>query len=164
MQGRYFFIAGIAVGLGVPFAFAQSQNHGVVGVNHVGIAVDDLDGTLEYYTQTLGFPEAFRVVGDDGEIVLVYVQVSRDTFVELQPANAERPAGITHFGIHVDNMDAAVAMFRQRGADVDDPRGSGTNAILSNIADPNGIRIELLELPPNSEHARATERWRSRGQ
>lgn len=160
MRSGYLLIIGIAVGFAVHFAVAQVQNRGIVGVNHVGIAVDDLDVAVEYYTGTMGFPEAFRVVGDDGVPVLVYVQVSRDTFVELQPVNPQRPAGISHFGIHVDDMEGAVAMFRQRGADVADPRGSGTNAILSNVTDPNGIRIELLELPPNSEHARATERWR----
>jgi hypothetical protein len=34
-----------------------------------------------------------------------------------------------------------------------------TKAILSNIYDPNGVRMELLQLPPDSPHAQATSRW-----
>ena len=49
----------------------------------------------------------------------------------------------------------------ERGADVRETTlSSGTKAILSNIFDPNGVRMELLELPAESLHAQATSRWR----
>ena len=108
----------------------------------------------------MGFPEAFRLKNASGQVQLVYVQISQNTFVELQPANAQRPPGITHFGLHVENMAAATAMFRQRGAAVGETTVSGTKAILSNIVDPNGVRMELAELPPESLHRQAMERWR----
>jgi hypothetical protein len=110
----------------------------------------------------LGFPEAFRSVNDKGQPTLVYVQISRNTFLELQPASADRPPGINHFGVVVDNMDAATKMFKQRGANVAEIRVSPTKAILSNIADPSGVRMELLELPPESQHRQAMERWKDR--
>ena len=160
MRGLYLFIGGILVGLAVQMAVAQSQNRDIVRLNHVGISVENLDEALDYYTETLGFPEAFRVVNDAGQIALVYVQVSRNTFVELQPANAQRPPGISHFGVHVDDMAAVTEMFKQRGADVSEIRASSTNAILSNVVDLNGIRMELAELPPESLHRQAMERWR----
>jgi catechol 2,3-dioxygenase-like lactoylglutathione lyase family enzyme len=160
MRGLYLFIGGILVGLAVQMAVAQSQNRDIVRLNHVGISVENLDEAIDYYTETLGFPEAFRVVNDAGQIALVYVQVSRNTFVELQPANAQRPPGISHFGVHVDDMAAVTEMFKQRGADVSEIRASSTNAILSNVVDLNGIRMELAELPPESLHRQAMERWR----
>ncbi len=160
MRGLSLFAGGIAVGLAVQLAIAQSRNHDIVGVNHVGIAVPDLDAALSYYTETLGFPEAFRVTNDAGEIALIYVQVSQNTFVELQPVNENRPEGLNHFGVHVDDMDAAIAMFRERGAEVQDSRLSSTHAVLSNIFDPNGVRMELSELPPESFHRQAMDRWR----
>ncbi len=160
MRGLSLFIGGIAVGLAVQMAIAQSQNHDIVGVNHVGIAVPDMDAAVTYYTETMGFPEAFRITNDAGQIALVYVQVSQNTFVELQPANENRPAGLNHFGVHVDNMGGVIDMFRQRGADVQDSRVSSTHAILSNVIDPNGIRMELTELPAASLHRQAMERWR----
>ncbi len=159
MRGWMLFIAGILVGLGVQTAVAQNQNTGLVGLNHVGINVPDMDEALAYYTETLGFPEAFRAVDDQGQPRLVYVQISENTFVELQPARG-RPEGVSHFGLHVEDMDAATAMFKQRGATVSEIRDSDTGAILSNITELNGLRIELAELPPESQHRQAMERWR----
>ena len=159
MRGLYLFVGGILVGLAVQMAVAQNQDRGIVGLNHVGISVPDIDEAVAYYTETMGFPEAFRVVGDSGEIALVYVQVSQNTFVELQPANPQRPPGLNHFGVHVEDMEAVTEMWKQQGADVGEIRSSSTNAILSNILDPNGVRMELGELPPESLHRQAMNRW-----
>lgn len=161
MRGLALFAAGMLVGLAVS-AGAQntSPNHGVVGLNHVGVSVPDLDKAVEYYTKTLGFPEAFRVKNASGQVQLVYVQISKNTFLELQPANAQRPPGISHFGVVVDNTADAAAMFKQRGATVGQTNVSATKAILNNVTDPNGIRMELLQLPPDSLHAQASERWK----
>tara|TARA_B100000029_G_scaffold503201_1_gene579726 strand:+ start:3636 stop:4142 length:507 start_codon:yes stop_codon:yes gene_type:complete len=161
MRGVYLFIAGALVTIIAQFAIAQSQNQGVVRMNHVGISSPNLEETISYYTETLGFPEAFRVTNDEGEIALVYVQVSTNSFLELQPSNEQRPPGLSHFGIVVEDMDDATDMWSERGLEIEEPRTSGTNAVLSNIYDSNGVRIELMELPPNSAHAQATARWRS---
>jgi catechol 2,3-dioxygenase-like lactoylglutathione lyase family enzyme len=159
MRGTLLFVAGILAGLSIQ-AVAQTQNRGIVQLNHVALSVPDLDTAVTYYTKTMGFPEAFRSKDDKGQTTLVYVQVSRDTFIELQPANPQRPPGINHLGLHVENMNAATAMFKQRGANVSETRVSPTKAILSNITDPNGVRIELAELPPESAHRQAMERWK----
>ncbi len=159
MRSICLFVSGLLLGAGIHMSIAQTQNGGIVGVNHVGIAFDDLDAAIEYYTETLGFPEAFRMENDSGEIGLVYVQVSESTFVELQPTNENRGPGINHFGVHVGDIDAAIETWRGRGAEAQDSRRSSTNAILSNIFDPDGNRMELLQLPPESEHAQATARW-----
>jgi catechol 2,3-dioxygenase-like lactoylglutathione lyase family enzyme len=162
MRGFALFVAGALVGgLAVQAAIAQNQspNHGVVALNHVGINVPDLDKAVAYYTKTMGFPEAFRLTNAQGQVQLVYVQISKNTFIELQPANG-RPLGVSHFGLHVENAKDAVAMFKSRGADVTPITVSGTKAILSNINAPDGIRIELAELPPESLHRQAMERWK----
>src|SRR5437870_7342149 len=147
MRSAVLFIVGIAIGLAVEAAIAQNQNRGIVGLNHVALSVPNLDEAVAYYTKTMGFPEAFRSTDEKGQPTLVYVQISKNTFVELQPANAQRPPGINHLGLHVENMSAATAMFKQRGANVSETRTSGTKAILWNIAEPNGIRIDLVGLP-----------------
>jgi 4-hydroxyphenylpyruvate dioxygenase-like putative hemolysin len=162
MRGLTLFVAGTLVGLAATsMAQNQSPNRGVVGINHVALAVPDIDKAVEHYTKTMGFPEAFRVKTPQGDVQLVYVQVSQNTFIELQSVNAQRPAGIYHFGVHVDNMAQATAMWKARGADVRETTlSSGTKAILSNIIDPNGVRMELTELPPESLHRQAMNRWK----
>jgi catechol 2,3-dioxygenase-like lactoylglutathione lyase family enzyme len=160
MRGFFLFVAGIVAGLAIESAVAQSPNRGVVGLNHVALSVPNIDQAVAYYTKTMGFPEAFRQTDDKGQVTLVYVQISKNTFIELQPSNPQRPAGINHLGVVVENMNAATSMFKQRGANVSEIRTSGTKAILSNITDPNGVRIELAELPPDSLHRQAMDRWK----
>jgi len=57
-------------------------------------------------------------------------------------------------------MAQVASMFKQRGANISETRVSPTKAILSNITDLNGVRIELAELPPESQHRQAMERWK----
>jgi catechol 2,3-dioxygenase-like lactoylglutathione lyase family enzyme len=163
MRGVAVFVAGALAGVAITAAVAQSSlspNKGVVAMNHVGIIVPDLDKAVEFYTKTMGFPEAFRFINPQSkQVQLVYVQISQNTFVELQPANG-RPLGVSHFGLHVENTKDAVAMFKARGAKTEDINVSGTKAILSNITDPFGNRMELAELPPESLHRQAMNRWR----
>src|SRR6516165_6664469 len=112
MRRLLFFVAGILVGLAIQAVTAQNPNRGIVGLNHVGISVPNLDQAVAYYTKTMGFPEAFRNLDDKGKPTLVYVQISKNTFLELQPATGDRPPGISHFGVVVDNMPAATTMFK----------------------------------------------------
>jgi catechol 2,3-dioxygenase-like lactoylglutathione lyase family enzyme len=164
MRGLALFVAGTLTGLAAT-AIAQNQslspNQGVVALNHVALAVPDLDKAVEHYTKVMGFPEAFRAIDAQGRVQLVYVQISKNTFIELQTVSPERPAGIYHFGVHVENMNQVTAMWKARGADVRPiTLSGGTKAILSNVIDPNGVRMELTELPPESSHRQAMERWR----
>src|SRR6266478_855354 len=119
MRGLALFVAGTLVGIAAT-SMAQNQgpNRGVVGINHVALAVPDIDKAVEHYTKVMGFPEAFRVRTPQGEVQLVYIQISKDTFIELQTINAQRPAGIYHFGVVVEDMAQATAMWKARGADV----------------------------------------------
>jgi catechol 2,3-dioxygenase-like lactoylglutathione lyase family enzyme len=156
------FVAGLALGLTVQTAVAQnmSPNHGLIGLNHVGISVPNLNDAVTYYTKTLGFPEAFRSLDEKGQPRLVYVHITRNTFVELQPGDPKGPAQINHLGIQVEKMQPVIDMFKKRGVNVSDSRVSPTKAVLSNITDPNMIRIELAELVPDSQHYQSIQRYR----
>ncbi len=160
MRGFLLFIAGSVFGLLLQMAIAQEQDRTVVALNHVALSVPDIDEALTYYTETMGFTEAFRVNDDSGNVQLVYVQISAATFVELQQANEQRPPGVNHFGLQVEDMEAATATFKERGADVSEIRIGGTKSILSNITDPNGVRVELLEFPAGSLTSEAMLNWK----
>jgi catechol 2,3-dioxygenase-like lactoylglutathione lyase family enzyme len=160
MRGAMLFAAGLLVGLGVHVAMAQSAGTGVVMMNHVAIAVPNIDEAVTYYTQKMGYREAFRVFDDKKQPRLVYMQISKNTFLELQPVNAQRPAGFNHYGLQVENVANAVAAFKKTGLTVSDPNRSDTKAILANITDPYMGRIELAELPPDSLHYKAIETWK----
>jgi catechol 2,3-dioxygenase-like lactoylglutathione lyase family enzyme len=162
MRGFAHFVAGIIVGLSVT-AGAQnlSPNHGIVGLSFVSLSVPNLDKAVDYYTKTLGFPEAYRQFTATGAPQFVMVQVSKDTFIQLWPASAQRPPGIEHFALQVENLPAVAAMFKQRGGTVSDVTFNKTTKMdHANLTDPNGIRTELIELPPDSPLGQAMARWR----
>ena len=161
MRGLLLFVAGLLCGLAVQTTLAQSDNAGVV-LNHVGISVPSIPDAAAFYQQKLGFKEAFRNSDAQGNPTAMYLQISKNTFLELQQANAQRPAGISHFGMEAQNIKAAVAFFKQRGATATEPGPpSGfSKAILANVTDLNGLRIELAELGPESLQRKAIESWK----
>lgn len=161
MRGMCLFVAGLAVGLAVQVGVAQSGSEDVVMMNHVGINVPSLPEAIKHYTDRMGYTEAFRANNPDGTPRLVYMQISKTTFLELQEATAQRPAGFTHYGLHVADATRAVEMFRQRGLTVTDANVSeNTRAILANVTDPYMGRIELAELTPDSLQRKAIDGWK----
>jgi catechol 2,3-dioxygenase-like lactoylglutathione lyase family enzyme len=160
MRGAMLFAAGLFAGLAVHVAVAQNATPNVVMMNHVGINVPNIEEAVKYYTEKMGYREAFRVFDDQKQPRLVYMQISKNTFLELNPANAQRPAGFTHYGLHVENVAEAVARFRKSGLKVSDTNVSDTKAILANITDPYMGRIELAQLPPESMHYKAIQSWK----
>jgi catechol 2,3-dioxygenase-like lactoylglutathione lyase family enzyme len=154
------FAAGIAVG-----AFllqpsrAQSTQVSGLRLNHVGIYVKDFDESMRFYTQTMGFHEAFTIKDAAGKPVLAYLQITRDTFLELAPATAERPVGLSHIGIWPEDLTATVAALRSHGVQVNDPRTGSTKTSITNVTDPNGVRLELVDFLPGSLPKKAIDEW-----
>ena len=160
MRGTLFF-AGLAAGLTIQAVLAQGGNRGVVMMNHVGVNVPDIPQAVSYYTDKMGYKEAFRVAGDNGQPTIVYLQISQNTFLELNQANAQRPVGVSHYGLVVDKTADAVRMFKDRGLTVTDAAVSaGTKAVLANVTDPYMGRIELVEITPDSAHRKAIDSWK----
>jgi catechol 2,3-dioxygenase-like lactoylglutathione lyase family enzyme len=154
------FMAGLFAGLVVHAGMAQNAGNGVVMMNHVAINVPNIPEAVKYYSEKMGYREAFRVNDDKGQPRLVYLHISQNTFLELNQANAQRPAGFGHYGLHVQNVAEAVAKFRTNGVTVSNTNTSDTKAILANITDPYMGRIELAELPPESLHYKAIQSWK----
>jgi len=156
-----FFTAGIGVGaLLMQPGRAQTNSNPGLRLNHVGIYVKDFDESMRFYTQTMGFREAFIAKDPSGKPVLAYLQITRDTFLELAPATAERPVGLSHIGIWPQDMSAAIAALRQRGVKLDDPRTGSTKASITNVIDPNGVRLELVDFLPGSLQKKAIDDWK----
>jgi catechol 2,3-dioxygenase-like lactoylglutathione lyase family enzyme len=164
MRGFVLFVAGMLVGTAVQAGRAQSapsNPSAIVGMNHVGVAAANLEDTVAFYTQKMGFKEAFRTRNEQGQTQLVFIQTNRNTFIELAQATAQRPAGFTHVGIHVENMPEAVRLYQSRGLTVTEPRLSvPVGSTQASITDPNGLRVELTELPPASLQRKAMDAWR----
>jgi catechol 2,3-dioxygenase-like lactoylglutathione lyase family enzyme len=155
------FGAGLVAGsLGMKSLIAQQNKQTNHRINHVGVRASDFQQSLDFYTKVLGFKVAYKFPGPEGMPTTTELQVNKDTFVELAPPAPNQPAGLTHFAIYTDNADASVAQFRRAGAMVDDATlRSNTGAKVSGVMDPNGIRIEILELPADSQMRKALDAY-----
>jgi catechol 2,3-dioxygenase-like lactoylglutathione lyase family enzyme len=163
MRSIALFIAGICVGTAVPATLAQTPAQpATVRLNHVALSVPDVAQAVSYYSEKFGFREVVRNTNAQGQLASAYIQISRDTFIELQQANAQRPAGLNHFGLETPDIKTAVAAYRERGLTVTDPTGPSafTGGILANVTDATAGRIELSEQPLDGKLRKATESWK----
>ena len=138
----------------------------------VGIGVKDYPSSQNFYEKVMGFPVAFKFSSPDGLRTTTYYQINRDTFIEMQPVAAGADPGLTHVHILTEDLNAMIARLRQAGlasaarnattpntvtdAGVTQP----SNVKSANVFDPNGIRLELNELLPDSLTRKAMESWK----
>jgi catechol 2,3-dioxygenase-like lactoylglutathione lyase family enzyme len=158
MRGVALFALGVAFGLVITLP-GRAQVEPGPGLNHVGFRVKDLDATLAFYTKTMGFREVGPVRDDKGTTLFTYVQIDRNTFIELFPPAAGEAPGFTHVALKVDDVDETVRKLREAKIEVEAPRMGRTRAYLTNASGPDGVRIELLELRPESIQRQAVESW-----
>jgi catechol 2,3-dioxygenase-like lactoylglutathione lyase family enzyme len=161
MRSLATFLFGVMFGSILVSAAAQDMRlPGENYLNHVAIAVENFDEAFAFYTQKMGFREAFTVRDANGRPSLAYVQINRNTFIELQQANANRQPGLNHFGLHVRDLSALAGTLKQRGITVEEPRQRPDDSSVANATDPNGIRIEMFEFGPLSPQGKAIESWK----
>jgi methylmalonyl-CoA/ethylmalonyl-CoA epimerase len=127
-------------------------------VDHIGIAVKDLNSSQAFYEEILGlrFHDREEVLE---QAVTVAMGEAGETHIELlEPLNdqspiakflAKRGEGIHHMALHVDNLDLALAELKASGARLIDetPRlGAGGKRIaFVHPKSTSGVLLELCE-------------------
>jgi catechol 2,3-dioxygenase-like lactoylglutathione lyase family enzyme len=159
MRSAFFLAVGLVIGAGLQGLSGQQRN--IVSLNHVAIAVDDFAAASRFYSQGMGFPEAFALREPNGSPALSYFQINRNTFIDLMPVTAERPAGFVHFGLEVTSVDEVVRRLRATGMTVGDPGTSPrTKSRIAVARTPQGTSLELLEFGPDSLHRKVIDAWK----
>jgi len=161
MRGSVLFIAGLLAGVAIHSIAAQEARIPGAQLNHVMVRVPDVEQAKKFYMDTFGFSETFSFKNADGTPAFTYLQISRDTFLELMPASAQNPPGLGHIGLEVGNIQDAVKRMRARGLMARDPNVSErTSARISAVQATSGVSIELLEFPPESLVRKAITAWK----
>lgn len=136
-------------------------------VDHVGIAVADLDDAIAWYDRTFGLRVVHQEVNEEQGVREAMLQVSDDiaaTQVQLlAPLRPDSPIGrfleragpgIQQLAYRVDDIDAASAALRERGVELlYDQARSGTGGSRVNFIHPRdagGVLVELVEPRPVS--------------
>lgn len=162
MKSLMFFTVGLIIGaMLVQTGIAQNNSiepRPANALNHIGIVVEDYDAAYAFYTESLGFKEAYTVERN-GSPLLTYLQLNRETFVELIPARGDQETGITHFGIEVADIDATVEQLRANGMRVADPGMTPANARFVRIRDADNMEIEVMEYGPEASQYKAMLAW-----
>ena len=163
MRGAVLFVSGLMVGaLLMASVAAQGTLNTGLRLNHVGISVPNFQETVNFYEKVMGYRVSHRFAPNpDGRPGTAFVQIGRDTFIEIAPAAADAKPSITHIGVWADDVKATVARVNQNGGKATEPRRSeNSGSILANVTDPAGIRTELNEQPPDSMMRKSMDSWK----
>jgi len=141
---------------------------GISQIAHWALKVHDLEKSLAFYRDTLGFKEMLRIDQEDGQLMLVYLRVTDTQFVELFPrgsgavAPSEDITSMHHVCLQVSSIAETVKTLSQMGI----PLFRGPNLGLDGnnqcwIKDPDGNRIEFMQMLPGNMQDIAITRIKS---
>lgn len=142
---------------------------GISSLAHVAIKTRDLDASLDFYVNRMGFPEMLRLDKPDGSpgTWLVYLRITDDQFLEIFPeGQGDRAPGwndtaINHICLGVDDIDAVISGLEAAGVPLLLPKKLGADGnVQAWVEDPDGNRIELMQMMPGSLQEQALERLR----
>lgn len=134
----------------------------IKGIAHAAITVRDMETSLKFYTEAMGFTRVFDIPNPQtGNPWIVYLNVAKGQFVELfydgTEDNPWKPEliGFNHLCFEVDDIYAAAQKVKDAGfvMDIEPNMGCDYNW-QAWTTDPNGIRIELMQMDPRSPHAK----------
>lgn len=138
------------------FGFAQSMKL-TDGFNHVGLAVTDLKGSTEFFTQTLGWD---KVGGDadypanfvsDGKMFLTLWRVTEPE--KAVPFNRKQNVGLHHLAITVPSFEALEEIHQRakgvKGVVIEfaPELAYGGPAKHMMLREPSGNRLEFTHRP-----------------
>ncbi len=131
---------------------------GLKAIGHVALRVADIERSLAFYRDTLGFDEVMRMDHPvDGGLWIIYLRITDTQFIELflngegDRAPGPNATAINHFCLECYDLEATAQELRRLGVKLTvEPKTGADNNRQCWIADPDGNRIEFMQLAPNA--------------
>lgn len=123
----------------------------VKGIAHLAFQVSDMDKAVQFYETAFGFKKKFTLDDEQGQPWIVYLQVSKDQFIELFYAHEpliQKPqvTAYQHLCLEVKNIQKVAEELLQKGIELTNPVILGLdNNYQCWVQDPDGNPIELME-------------------
>lgn len=131
------------------------------GVQHLGIPVIDLNETVKWYENILGFKEIYRTTIDNKGLNVAFLK-SENLIIEVYQLSGDeyekiksRSRGhISHVAVYVKDIEAALEQVASKGIVLDDSTKDGSVLIENfwskgvkyvNLIGPNNEKIELTD-------------------
>jgi lactoylglutathione lyase len=89
----------------------MSERPRLVGINHVALEVGDIDEALEFYGRIFAIERVDRMAG------MAFIDMG-DQFIALSEVEPGEPDRARHFGLVVDDKQAARAALAEAGVEV----------------------------------------------
>lgn len=116
---------------------------------HVNLNVTDLDQSIDFYTQELGFEHTWGFESADGTSVHRYVAADNGIEIQLTKTHGvdevKPGAGWGHIALKVPDVDDAFARIDNHGVEKEPSDQPAAGARTAFILDPDGYTIELVE-------------------
>ncbi len=142
----------------------------VTGIGHTAIRARDIEESARFYTEVVGITEAFRMYNAEGVCDTIYLYIGPNQFIEIFPGGTEaftpgpKTIGPVHLCFQVDNAERSFEELRARGAVIDREITVGRSGCKQFWSkDPDGNRLEFMELLPASMQYKANERLSVKG-
>lgn len=132
-------------------------------IDHVAIAVHDLDAAVDYYRSAFGATLTHREVVDTDGVEEALLAVAESYVQLITPTRADSPVakflerrgeGLHHVGYRVEDCRSALASMKAAGATPIDavprPGSRGTSVAFIHPKGSFGTLIELVEEPTGS--------------
>ena len=115
-------------------------------IHKIALVTDDVEGSVKFYTETLGLEviERFPVEDDEDYVFLK----AGDMILELMPKKSmQAEEGFHHISFRVDSVDASVQDLRNKEVPIEkEPFDAGTGGIrLAFFKGPNEMLLQLFE-------------------
>lgn len=129
-------------------------------IDHIGIAVSNLDETVKLYTDFLGLKVEKTETHEEQKVKVAFVPVGDTEFELLEPTDPEsaiakfiksRGEGIQHIALRVENIEKAIGELKEKGMRFIDekPRiGAGnTKIVFLHPKTTHGVLLEMVQQP-----------------
>jgi catechol 2,3-dioxygenase-like lactoylglutathione lyase family enzyme len=160
----------------VPQQRAHAQSHGLVGIDHIGMNVPDMNSAVTFFTDVMGcmpvttigpmqmdaaWKKKYRIHPDAELEKIVSLRAGNGANIELfqyksPEANKEQPynddMGLNHIAFYTNDMKESVAFLKTKGINVlNDPikntAGPTAGETWVYFLTPWGAKIELISYP-----------------
>jgi methylmalonyl-CoA/ethylmalonyl-CoA epimerase len=140
---------------------SANSDVGLERIDHVGVAVEDLDAAIALFRDSLGMPLAHRETVEDQGVEAALLDVGEGHIELLRPLGEDTPvgkfvakkgAGMHHVAYAVTDIDATLTRLKEAGLELIDseprigirdsrvaflhPRSTG--GVLTEIVEPSG--------------------------
>ncbi len=114
-----------------------------IKVQYSTMIVKNLEESIKFYRDVLGFKEGYHVDTPDGGAITIMKSENGASVELIENTNFEE--GLYSIGTDVNNLDETIRYLKEKGYETTGPVIPSTVGRMTFVLDPNGVRICLIE-------------------